>query len=81
MHDKVLDKAGDVFRKMADSNSIFDDRDAVLATELSSIRIRLRRQLFANYQIPVDPVYMIASNNTRVYKFHVESMVTDRLDI
>ena len=72
VHDKVLGKAGDVFRKMADSNHIFHDRDAVLVAELSSIGIRLRRQLFANYRIPVDPVYMIASNNTRVYEFHVE---------
>ena len=81
VHDKVLGKAGDVFRKMADSNPIFHDRDAVLVAELASIGIRLRRQLFANYRIPVDPVYMIASNNTRVYEFHVEWMVTDRLDI
>ena len=65
VHDKVLGKAGYVFRKMADSNPIFD-RDAVLVAELSSIGIRLRRQLFANYRIPVDQVYMIASNNTRV---------------
>ena len=81
VHDKVLGKAGDVFRKMADSNPIFHDRDAVLVAELSSIGIRLRRQLFASYRIPVDPVYMIASNNTRVYEFHVEWMVTDRPDI
>ena len=67
MHDEIFCKAGDVFRKMADCHPIFHDRNAMFVAERSSIGIRLRRQLFANYRVPVDSVDVKASDNTRVY--------------
>ena len=67
MHDEIFCKAGDVFRKMADCHPIFHDRNAMFVAERSSIGIRLRRQLFANYRVPVDSVDVKASDNTRIY--------------
>ena len=50
------------------------DHDAVFVAERSSIGIRLSCQLFANY--PLDFVDEKASNNTLVYKFHGEWIMT-----
>ena len=46
----------------------------MFVAERSSIGIRLRRQLFADY--PLDSVDEKASNNTLVYKFHGEWIMT-----
>ena len=46
---------------------IFHDRNTMFVAERSSIGIRLRRQLFANYRVPVDSVDVKASDNTGVY--------------
>ena len=52
---------------MADCHPIFHDRNAMFVAERSSVGIRLRRQLFANYRVP---------DNTRVYEFHDERIMT-----
>ena len=52
----------------------------MFVAEHSSIGIRLRCQLFANYRVPVDSVDVKASDNTRVYEFHDERIMTGKFD-
>lgn len=61
---------GEVFKKIANCYTIFHDSDTVFVAERSCIRIRLRRQLFVDYLVPVDSVDEKASNITLVHKFH-----------